>query len=48
MRSAGRTGETRIRSGSPGRKFMSRSAPDNAGAMSSDQDQDPRVVMTKD
>ena len=47
-RSASRTEETRIRSGSPGGRFVSRSAPDNAGAMSSDQDQDPRAVMTKD
>ena len=48
MRSVSRTEETRIRSGSPGGRFVSRSAPDNAGAMSSDQDQDPRAVMTKD
>ena len=47
-RSASRTEETRIRSGSPSGRFVSRSAPDNAGAMSSDQDQDPRAVMTKD
>jgi len=48
-RSASRTGEARrIRSGSPGGRFVSRSAPDNAGAMSSDHDQDPRAVMTKD
>ena len=47
-RSASRTGETKIRSGSPGGRFVSRSAPDNAGGISSEHDQDPRVVMTKD
>ena len=47
-RSASRTEEARVRSGSPGGRFVSRSAPDNAGGMSSDQDQDPRATMTKD
>jgi len=46
-RSASHTEETRIRSG-PGGRFASRSAPDKAGAMSSDHDQNPRAVMMKD
>ncbi|KIM42507.1 hypothetical protein M413DRAFT_444245 [Hebeloma cylindrosporum] len=44
-RSASRTGEVRMRSGSPGGRFVSRSAPDNPGSMPG---QDPRVVMTED
>jgi len=47
-RSASRTEETRMRSGSPAGRFVSRSAPDNAGGMSSDRDRGPGVIMTKD
>jgi hypothetical protein len=45
-RSSSRSGEARIRSGSPGGRFVSRSAPDNDGGMASHQD--ARMVTAMD